>query len=124
MNKHDRIENASGKKSLHRIYSDVRFKKDKSPYNARFGMGFQREGKQRRGGYYLNIAPGNCFIGCGFWGPNADDLKRIREDISYNYKVWNKVLNKKSIRDNFGLMIGDAVATAPRGFLPTTPNEL
>jgi uncharacterized protein (TIGR02453 family) len=49
MNTHDFIENESGKKSLYRIYSDVRFKKDKSPYNTRFAIGLRRATKWRRG---------------------------------------------------------------------------
>ncbi|MGZ3901234.1 MAG: DUF2461 family protein, partial [Bacteroidia bacterium] len=42
MNKHDVIETVSGKKSLHRIYRDVRFSKDKTPYNIHWGGSFSR----------------------------------------------------------------------------------
>ena len=59
MNKHDNIETPSGKKSLHRIYRDVRFSKDKTPYNTFWGGGFSRATKQLRGGYYYHIEPGN-----------------------------------------------------------------
>ena len=55
MNKHDKIENESGRKSLYRIYSDVRFNKDKSPYNPHFAFSLQRSTKLLRGGYYVNI---------------------------------------------------------------------
>lgn len=116
MNRHDEIEETSGKQSMYRIYRDVRFSKEKTPYNPRFAIGLQRSTKLRRGGYYLNIKPGNCFLACGFWGPNAADLKRIREDIDYNYRQWNKILNAKSIKQNFGALTGDKVNTAPRGF--------
>jgi uncharacterized protein (TIGR02453 family) len=116
MNKHDVIENTSGKKSLYRIYSDVRFSKDKSPYNPRFAFSLQRATKLRRGGYYMNIRPGNSYLACGFFAPNPEDLKRIRVDIEHNYKEWNKIMNKKSIIENFGAMRGEKVLTAPKGF--------
>ncbi|MES2837834.1 MAG: DUF2461 domain-containing protein [Bacteroidota bacterium] len=116
MNKHDELETVSGKKSLYRIYNDVRFSKDKSPYNARFAFGLKRATKFKRGGYYTHIQPGNSFLACGFFAPNADDLKRIREDIAANYKDWNKILNGKKLKENFGVLQGDTVATAPRGF--------
>ena len=116
MNKHDKLEDTTGKKSLFRIYNDVRFSKDKSPYNARFAFGLQRGTKLLRGGYYVNIKPGSCMAACGFFAPNADDLKRIRMDIDLNSDKWRKLLKSKNIKDNFGRMIGDAVATAPRGF--------
>ena len=116
MNKHDEIENISGKKSLFRIYNDVRFSKDKSPYNPRFAFSLRRSSKFRRGGYYFNLKPGNTFLGCGFWGPNPADLNRIRLDISYNYEQWNKLLQSKGIKTNFGELTGSKVTTAPRGF--------
>ncbi len=116
MNKHDNIENESGKKSLYRIYNDVRFSKDKSPYNARFACGLRRASKFKRGGYYLHIKPGNSFLACGFFSPNPADLLRIRKDIDLNYEDWHKILKLKSIKNNFGTLRGDAVATVPRGF--------
>mgnify|MGYP006236558655 FL=1 len=55
MNEHDVIETPTGKKSLYRIYRDVRFSKDKSPYKTHWGGGFKRATKLRRGGYYLSL---------------------------------------------------------------------
>jgi len=116
MNKHDELETESGKKSLFRIYIDVRFSKDKLPYNPRFAFSLKRATKLKRGGYYMNIKPGNCFLACGFFAPNADDLKRIRQDIDYNYPEWNSILQLKSIKSTFGALQGDTVVTAPRGY--------
>jgi uncharacterized protein (TIGR02453 family) len=121
MNKHDEIEETSGKKAMYRIYNDVRFSKDKSPYNPRFAFGLQRATKFKRGGYYVNIKPGNCFMACGFFMPNPDDLKRIRQDIDLNADKWKKLLKSKGIKDNFGEMKGEAVGTAPRGFAKDHP---
>ncbi|SEA69135.1 TIGR02453 family protein [Flavobacterium gillisiae] len=116
MNAHDAIENTSGKKSLYRIYNDVRFSKDKAPYKPRFALGLQRATTSKRGGYYLHIQPGNNFLACGFFSPNSDDLKRIRKDIELNSAVWRKILNSKSIKDNFVELAGNKVLTSPRGF--------
>jgi len=116
MNKHDELETESGKKNLFRIYNDVRFSKDKSPYNPRFAFSLKRATKLKRGGYYMNIKPGNCFLACGFFALNADDLKRIRQDIDYNYPEWNSILQSKSIKSTFGALQGDTVVTAPRGY--------
>ena len=116
MNKHDVIETPSGKKSLYRIYNDVRFSKDKSPYSPRFSGYLRRLKPFLRGGYYFWIRPGGSKIGCGFAYPNAEDLKRIRQDIDDNYEDWNKILKGKSLRSTYGLMQGDMVKTAPRGF--------
>jgi len=116
MNKHDVLENESGKKSLYRIYNDVRFSKDKTPYNARFAFSLKRATKQRRGGYYVNIKPGNSFLACGFFAPNSEDLKRIREDIDVNYEDWNKIIRSKIVSGNFSGLTGEKVKTAPKGY--------
>ncbi|MFT4757726.1 MAG: hypothetical protein ACI91R_002383, partial [Vicingaceae bacterium] len=116
LNKHDQLEIRSAKKNLHRIYSDIRFSKDKLPYRAKFDLGLKRFGKQRRGGYYINIKPGNSYLACGFFAPNSADLKRIRFDISENYTQWFPLLESEAIQFNFGNLKGNTVLTAPRGF--------
>jgi uncharacterized protein (TIGR02453 family) len=116
MNRHDRIETESGKTSLYRIYNDVRFAKDKSPYNPRFAGYLKRHKPLLRGGYYWWIKPGASRISCGFAYPNPDDLKRIRLDIQDNFEDWHKLLNSKNIKKNFGKMQGEKVKTAPKGF--------
>lgn len=121
MNSHDRLETPSGRKSLYRIYNDVRFAKDKSPYNPRFAGYLKRSKPFLRGGYYFWIRPGGTRIACGFSYPNADDLKRIRQDIERNYTDWNKLLKSKTIQSNFGEMKGERVKTAPRGFQKDHP---
>ena len=102
LSKHDNIENQTGKKSVMRIFRDVRFSKDKSPYKSHWGLHFKRATKQLRGGYYLHIEPGNTFVGAGFWGPEPSDLKLMREGISADEKTIRKILNSTSFRDNFG----------------------
>jgi uncharacterized protein (TIGR02453 family) len=121
MNAHDRIETRSGKKSLYRIYNDVRFSKDKTPYNPRFAGYMKRVKPFLRGGYYFWIKPGASRVGCGFSYPHADDLKRIRQDISLNPAEWNKLLKSKSIVSHFGGMKGEQLRTMPRGFSSNDP---
>jgi uncharacterized protein (TIGR02453 family) len=116
MNVHDQIETSSGKKSLYRIYNDVRFSKDKAPYNPRFAGSLRRTKPELRGGYYYWIKPSASHVGCGFGSPSPEDLKRARLDISDNYKDWKKLLNSRSIKTTFGKMRGSQVATAPKGF--------
>lgn len=113
---HDNIETASGKASLFRIYADTRFSKDKAPYKTHFGIRFSRATAQLRGGYYFHLEPGNSFMAGGFFSPNPDDLKRIREDIAFNYEDWNELLAQSQLTATFGELRGEGVKTAPKGF--------
>lgn len=121
MNNHDDIENTSGKKSMFRIYNDVRFKKDKTPYKSRFAFGLKRAGDNKRGGYYMHIEPGNCMLACGFFSPNPQDLLRIRKDIEINYDDWHELLNATELKNSFEPLHGDGVKTAPKGFAKDHP---
>jgi uncharacterized protein (TIGR02453 family) len=116
MNQHDLIETPSGKKSLHRIYRDTRFSKDKTPYKTNWSGGFKRATKLRRGGYYFHLEPGNSFVAGGFFGPKNDDLKRVRDDISYDPAPLRKILNSKTFIATFGTMQGEQLKTTPKGF--------
>lgn len=116
MRKHDNIETESGKKSLHRIYRDTRFSKDKIPYKINWSGSFSRATKKLRGGYYFHIEPGNSFVGGGFWGPEPKDLKRIREEIASDSAPFKKILNSKSFKETFGMLKGEQLKSAPQGF--------
>ena len=116
LNKHDYIETLSGKKSVFRIYKDVRFSKDKTPYNMHWSASFKRATKKLRGGYYLRIEPGNSRVVGGFWGPEPNDLKRIREDIDANNDDWRNVLGHKTLIETFGNMFGEQLKSAPKGY--------
>jgi uncharacterized protein (TIGR02453 family) len=121
MNKHDKIETVSGKNSVFRIYKDVRFSKNKTPYNTHWSGSFKRATKKLRGGYYFRIEPGNSFLAGGFWGPESNDMKRIRQDMDENYSAWEKLLTNKTLTKTFGKMIGEQVGTAPRGYAKDHP---
>jgi uncharacterized protein (TIGR02453 family) len=121
MNQYDRLETQTGKESLYRIYNDVRFSNDKTPYNPRFAVNLRRHKPLLRGGYYFWIKPGESKVGCGFTYPNAEDLLRIRQDIDINYPKWRRLLKIKAIQTFFGNMQGDKVKTTPRGFVKDHP---
>src|SRR5258708_21662007 len=113
---HDIIEAPSGKKSLDRIYRDTRFSNDKTPYKTKWSGSFRRATKYRRGGYHFNIEQGNSFIAGGFWGPVPQDLKRIRDDISFDAAPLKKILKNKSFISMFKTLQGEQLKTAPKGF--------
>jgi len=116
LTKTDVLETPSGAKSLHRIYRDVRFKKDKTPYKINFSSSFKRATATRRGSYYFHIQPGNSFVAGGFWGPNPEDLKRIRERILIENADYKAIITSKEFMETFGSVYGEQVKTAPKGF--------
>lgn len=116
LNTHDQIETLSGKQSLHRIYRDTRFSKEKTPYKTHWSGGFKRATQYRRGGYYFQIEPGNSFIAGGFWAPNPQDLKRVRDDIAFDPAPLQKILNSRSFKTTFDTLKGEQLKTAPKGF--------
>lgn len=116
LKEHDEITTLSGKKSLMRVYRDVRFSKDKSPYNPRWAGGFNRQKPHLRGGYYFQVKPGYTVVGGGFYGPVSEDLKLIRDQIAQDDQPLRSVLNDPSFKKVFGELQGDQVKTAPKGF--------
>ena len=102
---------------MFRIYRDVRFSKDKTPYKPHFAGSFSRLGKHLRGGYYLRIRPGESFLAGGFWEPNKEDLLRIRKEIEVDATEFREILEDKNFQYYFGNTFkGDELKTAPRGF--------
>ena len=116
LNKTDVIETPTGKKSLYRIYRDVRFSKDKTPYSTYFGGGFRRATAERRGGYYFHLEPGNTYVGGGFWGPNSQDMMHIRKHLQQEPEMLLDIINDKKFKKNFGGLRGEQLKRAPKGF--------
>lgn len=94
----------------------MRFSKDKTPYNTYFSGSYRRATKYRRGGLYFHLEPGNSRLAGGFWGPKAEDLKRIREDIAFDERPLRKIISSKAFVANFGTLRGEQLKTAPKGF--------
>ena len=101
---------------LFRIYRDVRFSKDKTPFKTHFGISFHRKKPYLRGGYYLHIAPGDTFIATGFWNPDKDDLNRIRKEMEVDAAELRDVIADNELKVFWGALQGDEVKTAPKGF--------
>ena len=112
LKEHDLID----KFKLFRIYRDVRFSKDKTPYKPHFAGSFSRATNRLRGGYYLRIRPGESFLAGGFWEPNKEDLLRIRKEFEMDSTEIRAILNDKTFKKYFGKLEGESLKTAPRGF--------
>lgn len=117
MNEVDQLE----AHKVFRIYRDVRFSKDKTPYNPDFRLSMTRAGKHRRGGYYLRVSPEASFVAAGFWNPNSPDLSLIRHHIVDDMENYEKVLSEENFIKHFGSLYGDEVKTAPKGFKKDNP---
>ena len=92
----DDISLISPKDCLFRIFRDVRFSNDKTPYKTHMGSFVARNGrKSHRAGYYMHIEPGNSFLGGGIWSPEAGPLKAIRSEIYDNAGGFKEVIQDK-----------------------------
>ena len=107
---------------LFRIYRDVRFSKDKTPFKTHFGLTWHRTKPLYRGGYYLHISPGKNFLACGFWDPNPNDLKRIRKELEYDAKELRDIISSKEFFSVWGNLEGSELKTAPRNFDKNHPD--
>ena len=118
LNQHDSIDRFK----LFRVYRDVRFSKDKTPYKTHFGLTWHRTKPEYRGGYYLHLKPNDIFLACGFWDPNPADLKRIRQEIDMDADEYRNIINEPNFKRIWGKLQGDAVKTAPKGYAKDHPN--
>lgn len=111
------ILKTDAKKSVFRIYRDVRFSQDKSPYKTNFGAGLGMGKGNKISGYYLHIEPGKSFLAGGVYQPEPSVLKEIRKEISMNGKDFLKILEQKEFRHNFrGLSVEGKLKRVPTGF--------
>lgn len=117
LNQHDSIDRFK----LFRIYRDVRFSKDKTPYKTHFGLTWHRSKPEFRGGYYLHLKPNDIFLACGFWDPSPADLKRIRQEIDLDADEYRTVINDAAFKSVWSELQGNAVKTAPKGYAKDHP---
>jgi uncharacterized protein (TIGR02453 family) len=106
------------KDCTYRIYRDVRFSKDKSPYKNHIGLFFAKGGKSSFGpGYYVHFQKGESFVGGGVYVPDAEKLKAIRQEIYYNIDDFLSIINKESFRKYYdGIYDYGKLKKAPMGF--------
>ena len=106
---------------IYRIYRDLRFSKDKTPYKTHFGLYFQRKQPQYRGGYYVHLGINECFVGGGFFNPNKEDLLRIRQEIAAEADAFKAVMESEGIVREFdGKLFGDEVKRLLKGLTKMT----
>lgn len=109
----------SAKECLFRINRDIRFSKDKRPYKNNFGVSLNAEGKKSiKGGYYIHIASdGSSFVGGGIWMPEAVHLKKIRQEIDYNWEEFQAIITEKKFKKIFGQLNEDEkLSRPPKGY--------
>lgn len=104
-----------------RINRDIRFSHDKTPYNTHLSLGLTRKKPQLRGGYYLRIMGAGSIVAGGFFGPDKDDLKRIRAAIATDDTALRAALADPRLVSTYGSLQGAAVKTAPKGYSKDHP---
>ena len=112
------VKYVEAKDCMFRIFRDVRFGKDKSPYKINMGAWITRSGRKSPGpGYYIHLQPGGSFLAAGVYMPEPDQLKKIRNEIYYNVTEFKSILNEKNLKKyNASLLENDKVKMAPRDF--------
>jgi uncharacterized protein (TIGR02453 family) len=114
----------SAQSCLMRIYRDVRFSKNKAPYKTNFGIAMSGSGKNFNGpGYYIHLQPGKSFVAAGYWMPEANHLKAIRQEIDYNSGEFHHIIDNPSFKTCFGKFDEeDKLKTSPKGYSSDHPD--
>jgi uncharacterized protein (TIGR02453 family) len=119
----DDLQDLTAKDCISRIYRDIRFSKDKSPYKTNMWATIAPGGKKAtRMGYHFAIQPhGRSLIASGMWEPSTEQLSRFRHAIDQDAAEFKKITNAKAFIDFFGGIEGEKLKTAPQGYDRTHP---
>lgn len=114
------------KDCLLRIHRDIRFSKDKSPYKTNFGASINKGGKSawHSAGYYFHLEPGQSFVGGGIYMPPPDALKKVRQEIDYNFPDFKKIIGSKKFKSLYGDLDKSKeflLSRVPKGYEPDHP---
>jgi uncharacterized protein (TIGR02453 family) len=120
------ISGIKAKDCLFRINRDIRFSKDKSPYKTNFGASINKGGKQAfsTAGYYFHLEPGQCFAGGGIYQPMPEELKKVRQEIDYNFNDFKKIIGSKKFKSVYGDLDKSAeflLSRVPKGYEQDNP---
>ena len=111
------LANLEAKDTIFRIYRDVRFGKDKSPYKTSMGAILAPGGRKSTfAGHYLHIEPGGSFLAGGLYAPPSDVLKKIRLEIYYNSAEFKGIINSENFKKHFNLFEDHKLKRPPVGF--------
>jgi uncharacterized protein (TIGR02453 family) len=108
-------------KYIQRIYRDIRFSKDKTPYKSHFSSIIERGAEKRKCHLYIQIQPGRSMMGGGIWDPAAGTLKMVRQEIDYNSAALKKIINAKDFLNYFGRISGSKLTRPPKGYETDNP---
>jgi uncharacterized protein (TIGR02453 family) len=114
----DHLQDLAAKHCMARIYRDVRFSKDKSPYKTNFGAMIAPGGwKTTALGYFVSVAPqGQSMVAGGLYDPTPEQLNRFRQAIDEDATTFKKVTAARDFVATFGEVEGDRLKTAPKGY--------
>jgi uncharacterized protein (TIGR02453 family) len=116
------LGNTSVKECLYRFNRDIRFSKDKSPYNTHMGALIARGGrKSSERSYYIQIAPGESFVAGGIYAPSPQELQKIRAALADNPRKFTDILAYKDFVRYFGTFQGEKLKSAPKGYSSDHP---
>ena len=105
------------RKCVFRIYRDVRFSKDKSPYKINLSLYIAPGGRKPvEPGYYFHVQPGASFIAGGKHSPDSPELLKIRNAIVRDRDEFVKIVETKEFKRRFGELRGERLKTVPKGF--------
>jgi uncharacterized protein (TIGR02453 family) len=112
------LEGLAPRDCIMRIYRDVRFSKDKSPYKTGLGAGIAPGGrKSGHMGYHLHLAPGGeTMVASGLWDPTPEQLARFRDAIVKDASDFRKILRAAAFKRHFKDLYGEVLKTAPKGY--------
>lgn len=109
-------------KYVQRIYRDIRFSKDKTPYKIFFSSIVERGPESRICPLYIQIKPGGSMMGGGVWDPLPEALKKIRQEIDYNTDGLRRIIHKKEFIRQFEKIQGARLARPPKGYEADNPH--
>ncbi|TEB32951.1 hypothetical protein FA13DRAFT_1838498 [Coprinellus micaceus] len=85
---------------IHRIYRDIRFSNDKTPYKRGFSASFSRGGRK---GIFAAFKPGNeSLIAGGLWAPGRAELANVRTNLQRNSVRFRRVISAPEFVKFFG----------------------
>ena len=112
------------KDTTYRIYRDIRFSSDKTPYKTHMGAFLNKGGKKvPTAGYYFHAQPGKSMAGGGLWMPMPPELSKVRQEIDYNLAEWTKMLGDRKFKRYFpeGLDKEEILSRPPKGYDAENP---
>lgn len=116
------LELQEPKHCIFRINRDVRFSKNKDPYKTNLGASMSTGGKKSgRAGYYFHLGIEDSFAGGGLYMPAAENLKKIRQEIDYNYEEFEGIITQKTFVGTFGTLVSNTLKNPPKGYAADNP---